>query len=728
MLRKLLGAGLLLVTLAGCTKLAEGDIECSTNNDCGEGSACDQATKLCYAVGTEPEETDGGCSFACASYEACTRSGCRARFTGVNFLSPTNNAVLDGGAVQVVAELVVNPTYATSTELPPFLSFGATRVNSGDIGPFSNQSRDGGTYSITWQPPAAQDQFTVTAAYPVTDAGVSGSVTVTVDSVAPTFTINLSNPPPRAEPSATQADQRDLTAGFEAAFRRDESVVVTVSSTETVNSVALTLVGIGPGNTPGQEMEVPLQIAGGCEGAPAFCASATVNLSVPEMRAFRGTMELRVKGQDGAGNEGTATRPLKVTRWKWGFAASANILSTPAVGAQGVVYFGTNTTTGTGKTVAIDPEGKRKWETSTGDVTGSPAVGVFASDEEYVYVTAKSGSSPLLYGIRGSSGAIASQCTPSGSGSLVSAVAVGSTSILGVPRETGFSIYNASGSQGRIIGVRPTAVLAEQCVEASGGSVPPSTTGSAVVIKDSNVFYGTNDFKVTSFDLSTLANTPRAGWPQSTTYFARGLAVLGDTLYGGASSENPAQGALFSVATSGGGVSVAYPSTATSRVFNLAIGTGNTAYFGAETSSAQELLSLTVQPLSTAPSARAASNGTLRGAPVIAENDRLYTFSTSGTTGRVAAWVASTLAPQWELEDIPVQDNVEGFVSPTLDCHRGPTGQVTAGLGTLYIAAATKLYAFVVDSPGLDSAAPWPKYQRDPRNTGNAATTITNCP
>ena len=51
-----------------------------------------------------------------------------------------------------------------------------------------------------------------------------------------------------------------------------------------------------------------------------------------------------------------------------------------------------------------------------------------------------------------------------------------------------------------------------------------------------------------------------------------------------------------------------------------------------------------------------------------------------------------------------------------------------AGLGTLYAASGTKLYALIVDSAGLDPMAPWPKFQHDVRNTGNPATPITNCP
>jgi hypothetical protein len=52
--------------------------------------------------------------------------------------------------------------------------------------------------------------------------------------------------------------------------------------------------------------------------------------------------------------------------------------------------------------------------------------------------------------------------------------------------------------------------------------------------------------------------------------------------------------------------------------------------------------------------------------------------------------------------------------SPTLDCN-----------GTLFVAAADTVYALVTDMMGDSNNAgladtPWPKFQRDSRNTGNA--------
>jgi hypothetical protein len=66
----------------------------------------------------------------------------------------------------------------------------------------------------------------------------------------------------------------------------------------------------------------------------------------------------------------------------------------------------------------------------------------------------------------------------------------------------------------------------------------------------------------------------------------------------------------------------------------------------------------------------------------------------------------------------------------TLDCNRQAEGSLASAFsGVLYaVTRDGKVHAIVVDSRGLDTSAPWPKYQHDARNTGNPATPITSCP
>ena len=63
---------------------------------------------------------------------------------------------------------------------------------------------------------------------------------------------------------------------------------------------------------------------------------------------------------------------------------------------------------------------------------------------------------------------------------------------------------------------------------------------------------------------------------------------------------------------------------------------------------------------------------------------------------------------------VPPGGSAAFVAAPAMDCN-----------GTLYAAAGDKLYAIVTDAQGLRNSSPWPKYQRDSRNSGNAdATTL----
>ncbi|MGZ3385836.1 MAG: hypothetical protein ACXVB5_13100, partial [Isosphaeraceae bacterium] len=660
----------------------------------------------------------------------CTTGGCKARFMALNLLSPASNALLDGGTVQVSAQLVVNPTYASTTQLPDTLIFSAARNGGGDVGSFGSVTRTGDTYTIPWTPPNAQAQITLTASHPTPAAVQSAAVNVQVDAVPPTFTIAFSTPPTRSQGTATQADERDPTPGYDVAFRRDESVTVSISANEPVSDVKLTVVGIGPGGMPGQaQSPVTVQPGGTCDGNPAFCGNVTVDLSTLEIKDVRGTADFQVGGVDAAGNHGSKSAGLKVTRWKWAFDAAGNISGSPAVGARGFVYLGTNTTNGTGRMLAVGPDGAKKWEAAIGEASGSPAVGAFNANEEYVYAAARTASNTYLYALRGSDGTEKAKCSVSNVTDVPGSLAVGTTSLTVGTAETGTGIYG--GSQIHLVAIRPDAILSgDKCVDISGsgsGALPASVAGGSFVMKDQNIFYGTPTSKLASYDISTGTSAPRSGgWPLSTNSFTRGLALLGDQVYGAASnSDDPSQGSLYSVPMAGAtAITFVYPQSNASRVFNLAIGTGNTAYFGAETATTADLLSLALGTTGATPT-KASNVGTLRGAPVVGKNDRLYTLS---NTGKLSAWIASSLTPVWNADlsiDLSTKDT-----SATLDCRRDASGNGVAGssLGNLYFAGGNKLYALIVDSPGMDPSAPWAKFQHDARNTGNPATPVTNCP
>jgi hypothetical protein len=721
MWRKLLGTAFLMGALAACTEF-EGK-PCVADDECGPGGVCEPINGEGFCR-KKPDIVDPSeCTNACRAFEVCTTEGCQQRFSALTLKEPVNGASLNGGTIPIVAELTEK--YVTEAEWP-VLVFTATKKDGSPAGSIPTPTRNGNQYTALWMVPNLDEEVTVTAAY--TEAGLSATAVVDVDTVAPTFTLSFSNPPVRAPGSAgVQAEQKDPTSGYEGAFRRDETVTVTVSSNDdTVTQAQLTVIGIGPNGTPGR-VEVPvtveLQTRTSCPGGQPVCGEKIVELSVPEMSGFRGAMVFRVKGQDRAGNEGqSADSSLRVTRWKWAFDAAGRIEGIPAIGNQGLVYLGTNSGTRAGKAYGVDGAGAMKWVVNSGDVTGSPAVGALNGTEEYVYVAARGSSNSWLYALK-NDGTEKFRCTYAGSVDIPSSIAVGRLRAGGSSEEleTAVTIYNSS-PQVRIVRLRPDATGAECFEVTSEDPLIPRGIAGPVVLKEQNLFYGTADAAITSYAIGS--SSPRTGWPQVFPVLVSGLALVDNDVYASVGSiASPMQGGLQKISVSGGAAQPIYPGAGSARVFNFSIGSGATAYFGAEVGSTKEFYSLA---LGTATATRISTAvGTLRGAPVVGRGGSLYTVNADG---EVRAWTPGSATPLWGTK---IESGAgEATISPTLDCLREPSGQavVNSRLGVLYVTADTKVHAFIADSPGLDPDAPWPKYQHDARNTGNPATPILRCP
>jgi hypothetical protein len=82
---------------------------------------------------------------------------------------------------------------------------------------------------------------------------------------------------------------------------------------------------------------------------------------------------------------------------------------------------------------------------------------------------------------------------------------------------------------------------------------------------------------------------------------------------------------------------------------------------------------------------------------------------------------------QWRIDLLaPVE------ASLAIDCARTALGALDPGRPAVLYVTTTggQVYALIADSQGLDTSAPWPKYQHDPRNTGNSTTPLSSfaCP
>jgi hypothetical protein len=105
----------------------------------------------------------------------------------------------------------------------------------------------------------------------------------------------------------------------------------------------------------------------------------------------------------------------------------------------------------------------------------------------------------------------------------------------------------------------------------------------------------------------------------------------------------------------------------------------------------------------------------LLGAPAAGPNQDGLVYAFAGNGNLVVA-TQDTIALRWAaLRPAHVTGLLQA--APTLDCNREKPGSTT---GVLYFVTNTGwVTSYIVDSAGLDTTAPWAKYQRDARNTGN---------
>ena len=112
--------------------------------------------------------------------------------------------------------------------------------------------------------------------------------------------------------------------------------------------------------------------------------------------------------------------------------------------------------------------------------------------------------------------------------------------------------------------------------------------------------------------------------------------------------------------------------------------------------------------------------------PVAGRGGLLYVVDEAGNLAVASqAFADGASATRWSV-GLPAVIAGATSASPTLTCN---SRKPSASTGVLAFATETGwLVTYLVDSKGLDTSAPWPKYGHDVRNTNNPATTIEACP
>jgi hypothetical protein len=431
-----------------------------------------------------------------------------------------------------------------------------------------------------------------------------------------------------------------------------------------------------------------------------------VQLALLPFEAFRAVVPLEVSGADLSSNVGTADAGVNVTRWKWRYSAGAPIYTTPAIADDGTIVFGTSDG-GNGGILGLAPDGAERWTpVSLGPIRASPVVGVSDAGLQLTYV-ATSEPSGRLFALDSKTGAFVAACTNNDAG--YSGPFVGTPALVASgagPFEGILALANA----GFLVNFRPSATVSPCLTSDTANS---QSFPSNVVASGSTAYAGATVGHVLSFVLLSGNWVENVAWGGGLGYSAVGnraiqpLAltdrVLGTTSLRGLFALERADGSLHGNYPDGGvpsdpGGAIA---TLTEELFGGGAAPSPLLY-----SIAPDFLTGVAQPLS----------GPVSGTPVAGKGGLFY-----------IATMAGTLETRSESSSLVWSNSFgpgESFSSsPTLACG------TQNGTGILYLASTSgSLFAVVVDSPGLDPSAPWPKYQHDVRNTGNPTTPIQSCP
>jgi hypothetical protein len=634
-----------------------------------------------------------------------------ARYAALT-VTPGDGGVVDGGVVPVQARLVLAPNVVAS--FPSTLDFRVTLTDGGAGGTLTPGGANGGVYNAEWTPPG-EGQFLLTAAYPMT-GGPSTTVWLTVDTTPPTFEVTV----PPADAGMTSGGTTYLDPGASPAgtfWRRDQVVPVELRTNEPhldPNSVTVALVGTDGGAV----LASVVPFTTDCDAG--YCARTNLELWQPPFNTFRGQMTVDVKASDRAGNAGTGLAPVNVTRWKWRHditTTSNDIVATPAIGHTGVVYVGTtNVDNDDGVIVALSPEGHAVWMNSSGAIVASPSVGEMQpTGHERVFIAPRKGTiSRVGYHDFSSDGGFISLCGDS-SGLVQSSFALARVDA-GFDSETIYGVFTGR-SGGTLFAARPEAPESEpflRCpIVTNVGDI--SAPGTMVAVNNATVFANQNgDMKFFALNSNGSWGTPGT---VSLNVTPSSLAVAHGSIWGG--SQDGKASKLFSVPLNGGPLP-SFP-TLPANAWNVSVGDSDAGVMAVGLDNSKlfvlELGDGGTRTIDTA-------GEVIRSAPIWGAGGYVYTPVTTNGTIRTRQPLENVM---W---DVMLGAGTAFNASANLDCSRSTDGGVIAGRpGVLYAASSRggRVYAVIVDSPGLDPAAPWPKYQHDSRNTGNPATPIPSC-
>jgi hypothetical protein len=534
-----------------------------------------------------------------------------------------------------------------------------------------------------------------------------------LDTQGPKFLVEVLPGDASLPPDTLDLRLRDPLAP--SARKRDERIQVHVTSDApdlVVDSVRLAVGGIGADGGISLGEPLPVTPTTSCERA--YCGLAEVDLSQPEMAAFRGRFRLVASGADRFLNSGSGNGEVEVTRWKWEFDAHSPIVTPPALGTQGIIYVATRSNAD-GGVVAIRPNGSVWWTQDTEPPTGQLAVAAESRGRsELLYMTMGQAMQKLSVW-QANGGRTLGGCSTLDGGYQAEGLALGTGLTLdgGVTDIVTSGFHNAALQEAQLVGIRWHDASVGGCFWGRQGT----DTFMGVVANDNHFYFATHQgahFTIqaqgsSNIDRFECFNRSRLAMADSTLV---GIQQGSGKVY---SSSTPTSTCTELADRSREGLqelTSAPVVDARGRILYGKVAADGGTYLARASAEGAQILDSSL------------TQGRVEGAPVLGQGGLVYTATSKGA---LQVWT-DELKLAW---GVPAEVFDAIKVPATLDCARDIRGAPLPGRpGVWYVPHGSRLLAVIVDSRGLDTHAKWPKYQHDPRNTGNAAVELAQfaCP
>jgi len=658
-------------------------------------------------LASEPVDvTAAGCAAGCAAGQECLRGACVSPVRAIEITSPASGLQQESWDLEVRAVVVRTP--GTLGPLPQAL--GLELSGPGVPAALSRLLPAGDAYAASLSVDG-DGVYRLVAAAALPDGGSLKS---------PPVDVSVNRPPP-----LTLEVQYPEGRGVEPVFgseyvRRDELAQLIVWSPDPdldEGSIELTIVM--PDADPSETR--PLSGWGAVEDCDSLekprCSRVSVPMWGPTLKMstqVRATMALSVSAQDTWGSPAVQTGELRLTRWKWEYRQPGEVqVLFPALSPQGRIVAATARAGAGSQLVSLEANGELVGETElpAGMQIGYLGLAVEPLARETRVIVAGSMPGQGL-GRRGfvGTGALSAVPTIADCGPWEGLTEVSLSVLDGTetPRIVGFAGAVTANSPGRWFSL----TLGDAC---SNGELASGSATSNTLVLGSMIAYGAGGW-ARSLEITTTGLAPH-GSPDvllSPDGTVRGLVMSSVGVAAWVRGATATGDFLFhrNLMTS---------RTVTSEVRARGIASSRESLWVASGSQVLQL------DLALASQGEVALSEPAYDAPVLGAGGALYIPVSSAVSGAIQAHHPGGLET-WTYE---LGARITG--APTLDCSRGEVDSV--GLpgrpGVLYVGTADgRLVALVVDSPGIDASAPWPKWGHDPRNSFRAFGDLTSysCP